>query len=752
MVSRPPDATRELEPTRVEALVRRLETPARLANRYELLALLGVGGMGRVFLARDAELDVLVAVKMLDVRGEDLGDRFRDEVRLARRVTHRNVARTYDMGQQGDEKFLTMEYISGESLSARLERSGPLPVPELIRVSDSIAAGLAAAHEAGVVHRDLKPDNVMIGDDGRVVIMDFGIAAPRLARDDSVAGTPRYMSPEQAAGAPAEERSDIYSLGAVMYRISTGRHPFDGSSTHRTDDPNPCDRRPQLPEAFGRIVIRCLSLDPSARYESAAEVRAALAAVPAPPEVEEPPPTRRALLAIDLPAVRCIALVQGASNDPLIADGVRMTILERLAEHPVLRVGEVQDAEAVIALEVQAAGETVSLRLRGTSASIEFWSAVIEDHRTRIANLSREAARRIVDALDLELPVAPELAPLPDEAVEAYLRACSEIRLRSPASLARAVDALEQLRSRCGAHPLLLSSLALARARQSFYSGGILDVAVRTAREAIAAAPGLPEPQFALAVSAWHMGDGALAVESLLRALELAPGLADARQTLGNMLLEAGAPSEGVRLVEDAVQRVPALSTALLDVARTHALLGRFDRAMATLARLPAGSWASQVAIASKLRFAMWRRDDPVQLRALWEHAERVPEDAPIWRYLQAWSGIVLQGRAPRVLKEALLGDDVTTMSLRWRQLLGQLAAELAAFASDWALALEELEAAVGLGLGDVLWIERCPLFNDLLGQPRFETLRDVMRTRGKQVLDAAASHSAPKHGAPSSP
>ncbi|MGH7281196.1 MAG: serine/threonine-protein kinase, partial [Polyangiaceae bacterium] len=151
----------------------------RLAGRYELVSLLGEGGMGRVYLARDSELDEIVALKTLSSDVADMADamdRFRREVKLARKVTHVNVARTYDIGEHEGLRFLTMEYIEGESLGDRIARSGALPFDLVMRVVRDVGAGLVAAHAAGVIHRDLKPDNVILAKDGRIVITDFGIA------------------------------------------------------------------------------------------------------------------------------------------------------------------------------------------------------------------------------------------------------------------------------------------------------------------------------------------------------------------------------------------------------------------------------------------------------------------------------------------------------------------------------------------------------------------------------------------------
>ena len=207
-----------------------------LAGRYELLGLLGVGGMGAVYRAHDRELDEEVALKMLRpafLASAGALARFRREVKIARRVTHRNVARTFDIGQDGTSRFLTMELIDGPSLGRRLEDGGALGVEEALRVAREICDGLEAAHAVGVVHRDLKPDNVLLADD-RVVVTDFGIA--RIDRGDggatgaAIVGTPAYMAPEQVLGQPADARADLYALGLVLFEMLVGRRAFDGDT------------------------------------------------------------------------------------------------------------------------------------------------------------------------------------------------------------------------------------------------------------------------------------------------------------------------------------------------------------------------------------------------------------------------------------------------------------------------------------------------------------------------------------------
>ena len=204
--------------------------------RYEIQSVLGRGGMGVVYRALDRDLDDLVAIKTLrsDALSADptLLDRFKQEIKLARRITHPNILRTHDLGESNGLRYLSMEYVKGITLKHLVESDQVLPTPVALRIAKQMCAGLAAAHEAGVIHRDIKPQNILIEPSGGLKIMDFGIA--RLTEDrgmtatGTVIGTPDYMSPEQARGLPLDFRSDIYSTGVVLYELFTGTLPFEG--------------------------------------------------------------------------------------------------------------------------------------------------------------------------------------------------------------------------------------------------------------------------------------------------------------------------------------------------------------------------------------------------------------------------------------------------------------------------------------------------------------------------------------------
>jgi serine/threonine-protein kinase len=262
-----------------------------LQGRFRLVTLIGAGAMGTVWRARDESLHEDVAVKMLASAGllgrPDLLDRFRQEIRLSRRVTHRNVLRTHELLDLGSSWAILMEYVDGTSLDRVLAR-GRLPFAAGVRIARQVVDGLQAAHARGVVHRDLKPSNILVDAAGVVKISDFGLARSAsagegLTVEGAVLGTPLYMSPEQAMGRPADERSDVYSAGVVFYEILCGRRPFDADNpvamlrAHiELPPPPPRDLNPALPPAMAALLLRALAKEPAQRFPSARDMAEAL--------------------------------------------------------------------------------------------------------------------------------------------------------------------------------------------------------------------------------------------------------------------------------------------------------------------------------------------------------------------------------------------------------------------------------------------------------------------------------------------
>jgi serine/threonine-protein kinase len=259
-----------------------------LGGRYRIIAMLGKGGMGEVYRADDLSLDQPVALKFLPealAQNPQSLDRFRNEVRIARQVSHPNVCRVYDMGEMEGQYFLSMEYVDGEDLGSLLRRIGRLPADKALEIARKLCAGLAAAHEKGVLHRDLKPSNVMLDARGQVLLTDFGLAglAGEIEGAEVRNGTPAYMAPEQLAGEEVTIKSDIYALGLVLYEIFTGKLPFESTTlaglmrAQKESQPaSPASLVRDLDPMVERVILRCLNPKPSLRPASALAVAAAL--------------------------------------------------------------------------------------------------------------------------------------------------------------------------------------------------------------------------------------------------------------------------------------------------------------------------------------------------------------------------------------------------------------------------------------------------------------------------------------------
>lgn len=288
-----------------------------IGGRYEILETLGKGGMGMVYKAHDRVLDDTVAIKLLrpDVAAEpEMARRFRSEIKLARKVRHRNVCGIHEYGEDGGLRYISMEYIEGVDLRHALTRTGaPLPA-EAYEISIQLAQGLHAIHEAGIIHRDLKTPNIMRDAKGHVRLMDFGIAkqageaaGPAVTALGMIVGTPEYMSPEQARGEKVDFRSDIYALGVVIFEIFTGQVPFRAETPIATIFKHLQEAPPiedaALPAALKPVLRRALAKSPADRYETAADLVKALEHArsetfpSAPAKTTTPPSTLADLLA-----------------------------------------------------------------------------------------------------------------------------------------------------------------------------------------------------------------------------------------------------------------------------------------------------------------------------------------------------------------------------------------------------------------------------------------------------------------------
>ncbi len=274
----------------IEAPKKELTTGSTFAERYQIIEELGKGGMGKVYKVLDTKINEKIALKLLKpeiASDKKTIERFSNELKFARKIRHENVCQMYDLGEEEGTHFITMEFVPGEDLKSMIRMSRQLSTGATIGIAKQICGGLASAHKLGVVHRDLKPQNIMIDKEGNARIMDFGIARSITGKGITGAGvmigTPEYMSPEQVEGKEVDQRSDIYSLGVILYEMVTGRVPFEGDTPftigvkQKSEEPrNPIELNSQIPEDLSRLILRCMEKDKENRYQSAGEVRSEL--------------------------------------------------------------------------------------------------------------------------------------------------------------------------------------------------------------------------------------------------------------------------------------------------------------------------------------------------------------------------------------------------------------------------------------------------------------------------------------------
>ncbi len=388
-----------------------LSQGSTIANRYEIQGVLGEGGMGMVYKAHDRVLDETVALKVLRpnfARTPEAGRRFRSEIKLARKVSHRNVCRIHEYGEDGNLRYLSMEFIDGVNIKQAVRGKGGLPVEDAREVTIQIAKGLQAIHDVGIIHRDLKTANLMRDARGVVRLMDFGIAkqwnedaGEGMTGVGDIIGTPEYMSPEQARGQKLDFRSDIYALGIVMFEMLTGELPFRGETALDTLLKHVQDKPPlegRVPNEMIPILKKALAKDPRERYASArglvADLRATLPGVPLPPRavpagvfvanLSEATPPSLSGMAEDSDVVRAPGRGQPSAEFDAIADAGPAVHEQTLAR--------------VQALCGQLKEDDVKLRWKAAMALLQFGPA------------GRDAAPALLEALDDEAPSVAEAA------------------------------------------------------------------------------------------------------------------------------------------------------------------------------------------------------------------------------------------------------------------------------------------------------------------------------------------------------
>ncbi len=766
----------------------------RFADRYDVQSLLGEGGMGAVYRAVDLALGEPVALKILTPRSgvsPTSALRFRQEVRLARRVTHPNVVRVFDIGEQDGVLYFTMELVEGETLSALLRREGRLAPAAAARVGAAIADGLAAAHAAGILHRDLKPSNIVTATDGRVVLTDFGIAQSFIEDSDltlegMIVGTSRYMAPEQILRGRLGAHTDVFALGLLIHLMLAGELP------ERVPTGCAVDLRAagvDAPPSLGALLERCLLLDPAARPSAEEAARAlrelllehggTMAPAPSAPAA---PSSSAAPTTIEPPAARAAeartVITAGAATQTLsgpiavlpfqyfgppetayLGGTIAAELVDTLtqvrglkmlgtgatspfvASRDPVAIGAALGATLVLDGTVQAApGGRVRMTVRLLdTGGVQRWSARHDGVVADLFSFQASIARVLAERLRVELTVISHEVSASPEALEHYLRARWEFRALDSELVLSAAHGFERcLQLSPGFFPAA-SGLAMASVRAWFYDRGVSGETNREAHakanvaRALEVAPHLAETHLAagmLAVQTAHFEDASCA---LGRALTIAPTCVEALEYLGMLLCEAGKVEAGFERLSLAHELDPTRPYPLIYLGRAHALAGDVEQARAMYSRAEEVQKLAVFAVSLlRVRLAAWYRDpSSVQLSGM----ALAELESPRWRLVR----LCLRALRAEIGEEEIdaVGHTLAraSQSPRARSAVGQILCEVWLLLGRPERAFAELTCTPEAGLIDIMWLDRCPLLTPLRGDPRFADLRLATLKRADSVV-----------------
>ena len=502
----------------LETYPEELTTGTIFADRYQIIEELGKGGMGRVYKAYDTKIKETIALKLITpeiAKDKRNIERFGNEIKLARKIRHKNVCGMFDLGEEKGTHYITMEFVSGEDLRSLIRRIGQLPIGKSISISKQICEGLTEAHRLGVVHRDLKSNNIMIDKEGNVRIMDFGIARSLETKGITGAGvmigTPEYMSPEQVEGKEVNQRSDIYSFGIVLYEMVTGRVPFDGKTPlsiamkHKEEMPKtPKEINAQCPDNLSQLILKCLEKDEEQRFQGVEEILSELS------NIEKGFSAREKIFSEQIDGIGKIGEVKwqnsiavlpfiNMSADPeqeYFCDGIAEEIINALSHVESLRViartsafafkgkhedvreiGRRLDVETLLEGSVRKAGN----RLRITAQLVQvadgshLWSERFDRNMEDIFAIQDEISLAIVDNLKVKL-LGKEKTKLSKhytndlEAYNLYLKGLHFTGMLTPEGSKQAIQNFELSLQRDPNHALTYYGLSMVYMANAFWA------------------------------------------------------------------------------------------------------------------------------------------------------------------------------------------------------------------------------------------------------------------------------------------
>jgi serine/threonine protein kinase len=610
-----------------------LETPVSeltrgtlFAGRYEIIEELGKGGMGKVYRVEDKKTREEIALKLIKPEisaDKKTIERFRNELTTARKIAHRNVCRMFDLGEEKGQHYITMEYVPGEDLKSLIRRV-KVDIGTSIKIAKKICAGLSEAHRLGVVHRDLKPANIMIDKQGNAQIMDFGIARSEKTKGITGAGvmigTPEYMSPEQVEGMDVDERSDIYSLGIILYEMVAGGVPFKGETSlsiamkHKTElPPDPKDRNPLTSEDLKHLILKCLEKTPQKRYQNTKELLLDLKKVGTPiSEIQKEVKSQWKNSIAVLP-------FKNMSADPeqeYFCDGLSEELINALTQISDLRVvartsafyykdkeidireiGQKLNVETVLEGSVRKAGNRirVTAQLINIADGYHLWSERYDRELVDIFDIQDEISLVITDKLKIKL-LGKEKEKLTKkntkdvESYNIYLKALYFRRRLRGEDLNKSIELFNLAIDEDPDNALAWAGLAYAHMLSSFYGGIPIQDAQPLAVKAVTKALELDENlveayEARSAISAYLEWDYNSAEKYIKKAIELNPGYAWSYFHLANQLSDKGKFEASIQNFQKAIELDPLNLAFHRNFGCNYIYCSKIDRAIETFHR-----------------------------------------------------------------------------------------------------------------------------------------------------------------------
>jgi serine/threonine-protein kinase len=611
-----------------------LETPKEeltrgtvFADRYEIIEELGKGGMGTVYRVEDQKIREEIALKLIKPEiafDKRTIERFRNELKLARKIRHKNICQMFDIGEWNGLHFITMEYISGEDLKSFIHRSKQLSIPAAIAIAEEVCEGLKEAHGLGVIHRDLKPANIMIDRDGNSRIMDFGIARTLKGMGVTDAGvmigTPEYMSPEQAEGKDVDESSDLYSLGVILYEMVAGQLPFEGDTPlsiamkHKMEaPPDPKDINPHVSENLKELLLKCLEKDPQKRYRNAEELLTDLR------KIEEPEPQPHKKASSEWKKSIAVLPFKNMSADPeqeYFCEGLSEELINALTQIKDLRVvartsafsfkdkeidireiGHKLNVETVLEGSVRKSGNRlrITAQLINVIDGYHLWSDRFDRDQADVFDIQDEISLAITEKLKLELLGAEKqkLTKRYTEDVEAYniyLKGLYFRRKLTGKNIEKAIELFNQAIDKDPKNALAWAGLAYAHMVSTFYGEQTPKETYPLAKKAVLQALKLDDQiaeayEAHAAINAYMEWDWEAAKVNLDRAQELNPGYAWVYLHRGSLMMYQAEFEDGIKSFIKACELDPLNTAFNRNLGCIYFRAGQIDNAIETLQR-----------------------------------------------------------------------------------------------------------------------------------------------------------------------